>query len=123
MKNVKIIVISAFLVALCSAPFFCLATTLDEQEKQTDAFTGAAGLNKSADVGQISAVIIETVLGLLGIIFIVLMVYAGFEWMTAAGNEEKVSKAKETIFRAIIGLIIVVSAYAITFFVFNSLNP
>jgi len=59
---------------------------------------------------------------LLGIIFIILMIYAGYNWMTAQGEEEKVTKAKTTIQRAIIGLIIVVSAYAITAFVFKSLQ-
>jgi hypothetical protein len=41
--------------------------------------------------------------------------------MTAGGNEEKVGKAKETLWRAVIGLIIVASAYAITYFVFTNL--
>jgi hypothetical protein len=42
--------------------------------------------------------------------------------MTAGGNEEKVSKAKTTLYRAIIGLIITISAYAITYFVFGALD-
>lgn len=61
--------------------------------------------------------IIEIILSILGVIFLGLTIYGGIVWMTAQGNEEKVSKAKELITEAIIGLIIVIAAYAITYFV------
>ncbi|MDD4900985.1 MAG: pilin [Patescibacteria group bacterium] len=64
---------------------------------------------------------VSAFLGLLGIIFIVLIIYAGFSLMTAGGDEEKVSLAKNTLTRAVIGLIIIVAAYSITYFVFSSL--
>ena len=67
------------------------------------------------------AYVIQVVLGFLGIIFIILIIYAGFVWMTSAGNEEKISKAKKTLIAAIIGITIVLLAYAITGFVINSL--
>ena len=57
-------------------------------------------------------------LTMLGIIFVILIILAGYNWMTAAGDEAKVTKAKETIRRAIIGFIIVSSAYAIYNYVF-----
>lgn len=69
----------------------------------------------------IMATVIQVFLGLLGIIFLVLIIYAGYNWMTAQGDEEKVTKAKDTIQRAIIGLIIIILAYSITFFVFSNL--
>jgi len=89
---------------------------------QEGTFLSAAGLNSNTTIGSIAALIIEALLGLLAIIFIALLIYAGIQWMTAEGNEEKVDKAKQTIFRAVIGLIIVISAYALTYFVFNALN-
>lgn len=58
--------------------------------------------------------IIVVVLGFLGVIFIVLAVYAGFLYMTAAGNEEKTTKALDMLRNAVIGLIIVLMAWAIT---------
>jgi hypothetical protein len=61
--------------------------------------------------------IIKVALGLLGIIFIVLLIYAGFKYMTSQGNEEQVDSAKKQIVSAIIGLIIILSAYGITVFV------
>jgi ABC-type phosphate transport system auxiliary subunit len=49
------------------------------------------------------------------------MIVAGFQWMTAAGNETKVEKALSMIKTAVIGLIIVLAAYAITYFIFTYL--
>lgn len=89
---------------------------------QEDAFLGTSGLSESATVPMIASTIISIVLGLLGIIFIVLLVYAGFTWMTANGEEDKINKAKGTIMTAVIGLAIIIAAYSITYFVFDSIN-
>ncbi|MFH1427888.1 MAG: pilin [Patescibacteria group bacterium] len=82
---------------------------------QNTGFAGGEG------IGAIMATVIQAFLSLLGIIFLFLILIAGYNWMTASGDEEKITKAKVTINRAIIGLIIVISAYAITYFVFNHL--
>ncbi len=66
-----------------------------------------------------AAAIVSFILSLVGVIFLVLMIYGGITWMTASGNDKQVEKAKGTISRAAIGLIIVILAYAITFFVVN----
>ena len=65
--------------------------------------------------------IIGIALSFIGVIFLILMIYAGISWMTASGNQEKVTKAKDLIINAIIGLIIVLAAYAITSFIGNRL--
>ena len=70
--------------------------------------------------GMIGA-IIQAFLGLLGVIFLVLIIYAGYNWMTAQGEEEKVTKAKDTLQRAVIGLIIIIAASAITWWVIMKL--
>lgn len=62
---------------------------------------------------------IEAVLSLLGIIFLAFMIYAGVTWLTAQGDDQKALKAKKILETAIVGLIIVIGAYAITFFVIN----
>lgn len=64
-------------------------------------------------VGQI----VGTVLSFVGVLFLILMIYAGILWMTAQGNEQQVAKAKTLLINGIIGLIIVFSAYAITSFI------
>ena len=61
-------------------------------------------------------------LSLIGVIFLILMIYAGYNWMTAQGEEEKVEKAKNIIIAAVIGLVIVIAAYAVSWFVINSLS-
>ena len=95
---------------------------LKNMGSQEKAFVAASGLSPNASIASIVSVIIEVALGLLAIIFVVLLVIAGFNWMTAGGNEEKIDKAKQTITRAIIGLAIIIAAYSITYFVFNALN-
>ena len=65
--------------------------------------------------------IIKAVLGLLGTVFLALTVYAGVLWMTAAGEEEKVTKATGILKTSVIGLIIILAAYSITYFVLSNL--
>ncbi|MDD4332595.1 MAG: pilin [Patescibacteria group bacterium] len=91
------------------------------EEGQTSKFIEASGFSLGNTVEVTISTVIKIFLGFLGIIFIVLILYAGFNWMTARGDEEKVKKAQETIQKAVIGLIIIVSAYAITYFVFTNL--
>lgn len=81
---------------------------------------GGTGLTSSFE-GSIST-IITGVLSLAGTVFLVLTVYAGILWMTAAGSEEKVTKAKDIVTQAIIGLAITLGAYAITAFVTGRLT-
>ncbi|MCU0679703.1 MAG: pilin [Planctomycetes bacterium] len=66
--------------------------------------------------------IIGYALSFVGVIFLVLMIYGGILWMTAQGNEEQTKKAKTLIVDAVIGLVIVMSAYAITAFVGQALT-
>jgi len=61
--------------------------------------------------------IIKIFLSILSIIFIALLIYGGFLWMNARGNAEQVTKAQDLIKDAVIGLVIVIGAYAITYFV------
>ena len=71
-------------------------------------------------VSQIVANIIRTIIGFTGVIFVVLMVWGGLMWMSSAGSEDKISKAKKLIAAGIIGLVITISAYAITSLVLST---
>ena len=73
----------------------------------------------SSSPESIVAMIIQALLSIIGVVFINIIIYGGITWMTAAGNEEKIDKAKDLVKRAVIGLIIVVSAYVISVFVVN----
>jgi cytochrome bd-type quinol oxidase subunit 2 len=92
-----------------------------EITNNTQALGDTAGYDSNVTIGSVVALVIKTFLGLLGVIFVFLIVLAGYNWMTAAGDEEKINKAKDTIKAAIIGLIIIVAAYSITYFVFANL--
>ena len=66
--------------------------------------------------------IILLILSLVGIIAIAYIIFAGWLWMSAAGNEQKVEKAKGILFQSIIGLIIIIGAYTISYFVIRAFN-
>mgnify|MGYP001567592285 FL=1 len=85
-----------------------------------DTFADEAGLgssNLTDTIGQN----IRVALGFLGVIAVVIILLGGFKWMTAGGNDDKLKKAKQLLFSGIIGLIIILSAYAIASFVLESL--
>jgi|AntRauTorckE6833_2_1112554.scaffolds.fasta_scaffold00067_50 uncharacterized membrane protein (DUF373 family) len=75
--------------------------------------------DESNNINSLIQTIINVVLSFLGVIFIIIMIYAGFKWMTAHGNPEAVSQAKDLLKNAIIGLILVLTAYAISVAVFS----
>src|SRR5574344_327101 len=93
----------------------------DEMDKQDSALMGATVMSGNTSLSNILSVLISSILGFLGIIFLFLTIAAGFKWMSARGNEEEVKKAKSSMKNAIIGLLIVIAAYAITYSVFKYL--
>jgi len=113
---------SLFFVAIFNTNL-CTAQTLNDWSANLE--TGGTAAGYSPDVKTPDAfieVIIKTVLSFLGVLFLVLMIYGGFLWMTARGNEDQVTKSKNLIIAAIIGLLIVLASYAISIFVINALS-
>jgi len=74
-------------------------------------------------IESIVAGVIKVMLGLLGIIFVVLLILAGFKYMTAGGDQDKIQEAVKQIRNAIIGLAIVIVAYSITYFITEQVIP
>ena len=77
-----------------------------------------------ANEGNLSIIvgkIIGNILIFLGTIAVVLIVYAGFLWMTAGGNEEQIKKARGLLINAVVGLIIILAAYGIAYFAIKEL--
>lgn len=66
--------------------------------------------------------IVGSIISFVGVFLLVLVIFAGFLWMTAAGNEKKTEQAKNILISAVIGLIIILSAYAITAFIGRQLT-
>ncbi len=81
---------------------------------------GSAGYNQyttETTFAETLGTVVKAALSFVGVIFLILMVYAGYLWMTARGDEGKVDKATDIIRAAIIGFIITMGAYSITAFV------
>ncbi|MBT4153152.1 MAG: hypothetical protein HOE53_00720 [Candidatus Magasanikbacteria bacterium] len=103
---------------ICAA-FVALPVAASAQDIGLE-YGAATGLG-SRDVRVTAVSIINVALGLLGIIFVSLIIKAGFQWMTSQGNSEAIDKAKGTIQAAAIGLGVVLAAFAITQFVSGAL--
>lgn len=82
-----------------------------------DTTAAKAGIKgSSVDVATSLASIVALALSFVGVLFLILLIWGGTLWMTAAGNEENIKKARGVVVAAVIGLLIVLSAYAITQF-------
>lgn len=91
---------------------------LNETAGQVGAFKSQ--LNSSPNVGFFQdrlGQMIGLVLSMIGVIFFVLIIYAGINWMLSGGNDQKITKSKDLIINATIGLVIVFAAYAITSYI------
>ena len=124
---------------LASSTFFAVPTLVSAQgttqtggvkdlQENLGSFGGDTGLGSDEAgatnddlYGRIAA-LINIVLGFLGIIAVILIIAAGFKWMTAGGNEEEVKKARDNIKNAVIGLAIVLGSYVIVNFAVSQVS-
>jgi len=123
MKNYKFL-LSGFI--LLSISLFLLSTP---------ALAATGGIGESGDkvelnnpLGDIDSpsefigTIIKAVLGIIGSLALLMFIYGGLTWMLAAGNTDKVTKGKNILIWAVIGLVVIFTAYAVVNFVFDSLS-
>lgn len=138
MNNIKRIIKLKFLFAVgllfivsatLSPIIFASAQEADTVEKVTisDRLTDIAikgGFQTDPTIAsspRIIGLIIGAFIAFAGLTFLILMIIAGYGWMTASGNEEKVKKATSTVKTSIIGLIVSISGYILWNFIFNTL--
>lgn len=110
---------------ICDAGFACSnssKTCVKDTFGLNPVNTGVGGALGNKDLRTTIANIINVALSLLGVVAVVIILIGGFKWMTAGGSEDKVEEAKKMIFQGIIGLAIILSAWAIAIFVLNSLS-
>ena len=118
-KNFKQLLILFCLIVILVLPYFVFAQSSALKKLETVGSTeGPYSAATETSVSEILGTAVNVLLGMLGTIFIILIIIAGFNWMIAAGDEEKLTKAKNTIRRAIIGLLIVAASYAIWYFIY-----
>lgn len=116
MKKKFLIAILLLSILLPAGFVFAQNAMTSDLNSQTGAFAGnrGAGYGEARDPRMVVAYVIQILLSLLGVVFLGYTLYAGFLIMTARGEEEKVTKGKDTLRTAVIGVIIIVSAYTIT---------
>lgn len=127
MKKTKKKLITAFIFMLMILAQFSFMpiSPIQADDSLWNSQVGVSGgelentFGEAQDPRVIVAKIIKVLLGFLGIIFIALLIFAGFKYMTAQGNDDQVKEAMTIIKNCVIGLIIVVAAYAITDFVMD----
>jgi len=105
-----------------SGDYACVNVMTGDYGIGSDSTFSDIDINKSNDLKGTIANIINIVLGFLGIIAVILILAGGFKWMTAAGNEDQISSAKQMIIQATIGLVIIFAAWAIASFVITGLG-
>lgn len=116
----KFIIISLFAIIFSGVLFQVVSSAtvgdainvLDKKVVPATNITGS-GIPQG-DLAETAGFYIRIALGLVGVVFFVLIFYAAFTWMTSQGEEEKIKKARNTIIASVIGLLLVVSSWAIT---------
>ena len=119
----KTFLVSIFIItAFFSSAQFLFANSFNDGLKQTAQSSGYTSNitntnHTSESLSSKVGTILEIIISLVGIFFFVLMMYGGYRWMMAQENASETDKAKTLITNAVFGLLVVLSAYAITLFV------
>lgn len=126
MPNTRLrsLLLSLTLFSLLVVPAFLRAQTFDDPETTNYGLEEVRSIKigQNTDVKNTVAQVINIALGFLGVIAVIIIIYAGFKWMTAGGNEEQVTDARKMIVQAIIGLVIIFMAWIISTFVIDRLR-
>ena len=118
--KIKIAFLSFFLliflgINLAYGSFFEENTGIKQTAEKSGHLSGIFSSPDKIDFGV--SLIIEIVLTFVGVLFMILLIYGGILWMTSAGNEQQAEKAKNIITQSVVGLLVVLLAYAFTFFI------
>jgi len=118
LASIFIFSLSMFLPTITTAQF----SPSEQKGLSTIGQTAYETSEQPRDIRLIVGSVIKTVLSLIGFILVVLMIISGIQYMTAAGNKTGVENAVKRIKNALIGLIIILVAYAATFFIIQQLT-
>ena len=120
LKKIKAGVLTVMVLSVFAVPAITLAQTAADLDLGLDSAAniglGDRGLKDSINS------IIQILLGFLGILAVIIILWGGFIWMTAAGDETKVDKAKKLIISGIVGIVIILAAYIIANFVITTIG-
>ncbi len=88
-------------------------------QQASSTITNPIGCNK---IDECVLLVVNYVLGLAGVLALAAIVYGGFLYITAAGNQDRIEQGKHAIFYSIVGLVVIALSYAILTFVFRALS-
>lgn len=128
MKN-KLLILQLSFVLLLSLVIQSRPSLAEEPEEEPGATalfeqTGQKIYTEGAVTGGLesyAALIVNSVLTLVGTLFLLMTIYGGFLWMEARGDETKATKARDIIVMAAIGLAVVIGSYALSVFILQRL--
>ncbi|MFA6410021.1 MAG: hypothetical protein WCW26_00385 [Candidatus Buchananbacteria bacterium] len=120
----SLVIFGLFAITLFTLITPCLAANITDAMKGPLSKVTLPGGGSDPETKALSIIgkTISAFLSLFGVIFLILTIYGGYKWMLASGRDEEVKKAKDIIRSAIIGLIIVLASYAITYFITTGLE-
>ncbi len=125
MKKFSKHLIAFAIISFLALPAFALPALAEQTQNELFGINAVHdGLGNGLAEGDPRAIIgriINVALGFLGVIAVALILYGGFKWMTAAGNEDKVTEAKQLLGAGVIGLVIILAAWAIATFVISQI--
>ncbi len=128
-KSIFVVLFGVFMIPFFLLPLSANAAAtgpITADQLFGDGYVNPADVQDATGLGdrdprEIIASVIRVVLGFLGIIAVLIILYAGFLWMTAAGNDDKISTAKSMMSAGVIGLIIILAAFGVANFVMTAL--
>lgn len=128
MKKISKHLLSFAIISLLILPLFTLKVQAQDSFENRVGITaventlGSTLGERNTDPRVVIGNIIDIALGFLGLIAVVIVLFGGFKWMTAAGNEDKVEEAKKILSAGVIGLVIVLTAWALTSYVITTIR-
>lgn len=116
--------IAAILLLAASAPSAQAVSGINQLKNNLNIIGTETGLGDQGDANlpQKIAAIINIALGFVALIAVIMIIYAGFKWITAGGNEETVKEARGNIRNAVIGIVVIMLSYAIINFVVSQVS-
>lgn len=84
--------------------------------------TKEASFIQDFTIAQVVALIFNVIIQLSAAIFLVMLLFGGFTYLTAGANEESTEKAKKIMINSVVGLIIVTAAYGVGRWILNALG-
>ena len=121
----KVATLAIFMITI--VPVFSLALNANAQSSDDLLWGGMQGdVEESLGLGNtdpraMAASVVRILLGFLGIIAVLIVLWGGFKWMTAGGNEDQISQAKKILAAGVVGLIIILMAFGLAQMVVNEL--